>query len=219
MKTLPEYQPFLDAIDKSRGDAFHLVTANNLAEASLERTKALVQGRIETTADTNDTRKAIAETQADARVGAAETYAGSRRDVAATNAGARIQSAEISAHSRENKAGKELADLNAREDEENRSAQAAMDAGDEQLELFHLRRAAQYRDAATKASNYAGEAPSKPNKKPDPVPPKQAPVAPTKIPADATSVDIGGKKYPVYKDKNGNRAYLMDGHYVPIQSE
>lgn len=44
-------------------------------------------------------------------------------------------------------------------------------------------------------------------------------VAPTKVPKTATSVSIGGKDYPVFKDANGNRAYKIDGHYVPIQSE
>ncbi len=44
-------------------------------------------------------------------------------------------------------------------------------------------------------------------------------VAPTKVSKKDTSVKIGGKDYPIFVDKNGNRAYKIDGHYVPIQAE
>jgi len=46
-----------------------------------------------------------------------------------------------------------------------------------------------------------------------------APIPATKIPAipkDADTTTIDGKTYPVARDKNGNRAYLKDGHYYPI---
>jgi hypothetical protein len=45
------------------------------------------------------------------------------------------------------------------------------------------------------------------------------PVAPTKVDPKATSIDIGGKTYPIYKDKNGKRAYKVDGHFVPLDTQ
>ncbi len=48
---------------------------------------------------------------------------------------------------------------------------------------------------------------------------KPAAVAPTKVSPKATTVNIGGKEYPIYKDKNGHRAYKIDGHYVPIDTQ
>lgn len=86
MKNLPEYQPFLDAVDKSRGDAFHLVTANNLADATLERTQALVSGRQDIAETVAGSRQAVAETQAGARETAAEIAGKSRVDAATIRA-------------------------------------------------------------------------------------------------------------------------------------
>lgn len=49
--------------------------------------------------------------------------------------------------------------------------------------------------------------------------PVATPVAPVKVDAKATTVDIGGKTYPIFKDKNGKRAYKVDGHFVPIDTQ
>jgi len=45
------------------------------------------------------------------------------------------------------------------------------------------------------------------------------PVAPVKVDPKATTVEIGGKTYPIFKDKNGKRAYKVDGHFVPIDTQ
>lgn len=49
--------------------------------------------------------------------------------------------------------------------------------------------------------------------------PKSPPVAPTKVPKDAKTLEIGGKTYVIYKDAKGKRAYKVDGHFVPIDTE
>lgn len=173
LKLNPQYAPMLEAIDKARGDAFHLVTANNLAEATFQRTEMLTQAKGVQATEAGNVRKDVAQTNADAKIQAAETYAGSRQGVAETNAGARVEAATISAHSRENKSSKELASLQASEDNENAAAQEASASGDDELAKFHLARAAQYHDAAVKASTYAGNAPSEPAKAPPPTPKKK----------------------------------------------
>lgn len=223
MKNLPEYTPFLGAVDKARGDALQLATANNLAEATLQRTQMLTQGRVETANISADTRKDVATIAAGARTEAAATTAESRQNVANITAGARVNAAEIGAHSRENKAGKEISDLNQREDMENAAAQEALDAGDTELAKFHLQRAAQFKDAAIKASTYANTAPSEPDKKPTPIVKtmRVPPPAGQKDakPKDVRVINVEGKDYPIFKDKNGNRAYLKDGQYIELPKE
>lgn len=51
--------------------------------------------------------------------------------------------------------------------------------------------------------------------------PSDAPVlsSPMTVPKDATSVKIGEKTYPLATDSKGNRAYLIDGHYVEVKTE
>lgn len=52
-------------------------------------------------------------------------------------------------------------------------------------------------------------------------PTESTPVAPTKIDPNAASVIIGGKTYKVYRNKSDpkQRAYMVDGHFVPLQTE
>lgn len=195
MSNVPEYKPFLDVLDKSRGDAFHLATANNLAEATLERTKMLVEGRTAGIEQTVQGRERVAEIGASARTQAATISGEARKTAAETAAESRIAVQAEKNSAAVGKAGASLADLQAREDSENVAAQEALSANDQELANFHLARAAQFHDAAVKASTYTGSGPSEPAKKPTPivkklyVPPKQPGQIPTfssavKDPAD-----------------------------------
>lgn len=192
MKTVPEYQPFLDALDKARGDAFHLVTANNLAAATLERTNALVSGRQET-----------AETNANTRLAVAETTAGSRETVADTAAKSRVDAATVRANAPKSYELETTMKL----------AQDAIDAGDAEgaaiyaarvakLNHYHVTEdemAAGAKPAAATPALKKSPAPAKPtefnvpNVTPKPklyVPPAQPGATPTFSPSVKTPDDI-----------------------------
>jgi hypothetical protein len=147
------------------------------------------------------------------------------------------------------KTGATLQDLNSKAAEADQAAADASAAGDEQAASVHRQVAASYRDAVQRATTFAGATPSSPKDKsqdprPSPKPSanvfpeitpvnlsggnpspsstesvKPTAVAPTVVDPKATKVSIGGKDYPIFVDKNGNRAYKVDGHFVPIQSQ
>jgi len=168
LKLNPQYQPMIDAIDKARGDAFHMLTANNLADATLQRTEALVGGRTDVASIQVQQRQQAAEAARQARITAAQIMAEGRESAASMMAGSRVQSATISAQSRTNKLAGDLKSLQAGQDAENQAAQEAIDNNDPELAKLHLRRAQEFQDAATKASTYAGNAPTEPQTAPPP---------------------------------------------------
>lgn len=227
MSTLPEYAPFTQALDKSRGDAFHMVTADNLADALLERTKTLAGSRETIASETNTTRQNIAETSAGARVGAAQIGAEARVEAAKTAASARVESAKQKAmHSYE--------------------TEVTIAHRDDAIEAGDFEKAQIYQDRLNKLNS----TPNNPLDRPVPktvMRPKapdtstrvtpitvpgitpgtkapegkvtEAPKNSIKIPKGSAippAVTVEGKTYPVYVDKSGNAAYLKDGQYFEI---
>jgi hypothetical protein len=119
MGNLPEYKPFLDAVDKSRGDAFHMVTANNLADSLLQRTEALVGGR----------ENIVEAQQAGATERTGMTVAG-RSEAANTSAQAKIEAEKVRANTPKSYEYETTMNL----------LQQAVDAGDEaRIQRFSAR--------------------------------------------------------------------------------
>jgi len=187
MSLLPEYKPFTDQINAQRGEAFHMVTANNLADATLQRTQALVGGREDIASQTNDTRLQVAQTQAGERAGAAEQMAASRIEAAKIRASA-PKSYELETTMK--------------------LMQDAADSGDEEGAKIYAARVAKLNHIHQTQEELAAPPAAAPAPKP-----KAAPAAPIKPPP---TVKIDGTDYPVYRDKDGNLAYLKDGKYEPI---
>ena len=97
--------------------------------------------------------------------------------------------------------------------EADRAALKAGESGNEDLADQYRMVARAHSAAAARLMPSSTTSSSSPAASPAPA------VAPTIVAPDAKTVSVGGKDYPVFKDKSGNRAYLIDGHYVPIQSQ
>jgi trimeric autotransporter adhesin len=232
MSLLPEYKGFVDTVNKARVDAHGSAIADLKLQDQTDAATAAAQARIE-----------AAQIAAGAKTTNAATYSSSRERIAQINADTKLSVED----KRAAKQGIQLSDLQNRAAEAEQMAADAQRDGDTQSAAAHRAAAASYRDAIQKTTTFAGSTPSAPKDasqdvRPTPRPsssisppalnlsgltadgsssaPQDAPaVAPTKVPKDATTVKVGDKEYPIFKDRNGNRAYKIDGHYVPIQSE
>lgn len=200
MSLVPEYKGFVDTLNHARAEA-HL---SALADMKLEE------------------QMAQAQTAADTRIAAATIGANARTDVANTNAGARVDSANIAADSRTtvaatSAAGRlEAAKLKAQRDYE---LEVTVEKRDEALQKGDTERAQIYQDHINKMNTSTANAPDRALPTNVPVKPSVAPSPVIKLntPKIPPKVSIDGNDYPVFKDKDGNVAYLKDGQYIPIE--
>jgi hypothetical protein len=237
MEIIPEFKGFVDAVNNARAQQVTTAITNSKLDEALERAKSAAEGRL-----------GVAQIQAGAKTANAETYSQSRERIAQINADTKLSVEEKRAQIATTRQGAQLADLQNRAAQADQAAADAAAAGDEQAAATHRAVAASYRDAVTKSTTFSGSTPSAPrdaSQDPRPTPPQSnepmaspitfsvpgqpsaapAPstaaqvVAPTRVDPKATKISIGGKDYPIFVDKNGNRAYKVDGHYVPIKAE
>lgn len=218
---------------KQRKDAIANVLAETLALKHYDK-------QLEIAKTGARSREEIAALNAESRENVAGVGAASREAVANTRKDATIASAEIKAKPTVVKlleSLQEAKDGGADEETINALRSAAAKGGNfapqhlTELEKYmQLKKSAEDRGDAASAAVYEkaiekkthitmseaerAEAATTPAK----VAPKSAVVAPTRVAPDAASVNIGGKEYPIFKDKNGNRAYKIDGHFVPIET-
>lgn len=210
METVPEYKPLVDTINTSRAKSVQMMVANKHIEGLQAAADARAAGQlaVETekstsakdrqTADlahkreVDELTKQIAELKASTseKVGAGHDTA--RTESASTTAGSRVQSS----------AGRVFAE------EADTLEKAAQNEMDPEAKTILQRKAQAYRDKSEKAVKAAPAADA-----------GQPTVAPTVVDKDATSVSVGGKTYPIYKDAQGNRAYKVDGHFVPLSTK
>ncbi len=239
------YQAFYQSIDKAlaqNNDNLHI----NL---KIEELQAAAQARADATKYAADQGVVKEGIKAGVKQTSAEIYTGSRERIAAINNDTKLSMQEKAAKIATEKQGSTIADLQGRAADADQAAADASAAGDEQTAAAHRAVASSYRDAVQKSSTFAGQSPQAvPGKSPAPRPhakPTESQpspeikvsipgadaasadqgatetpaVAPTKVPKDAKTIDVGGKTYPIWVDKNGKRAYKVDGHFVPVDTE
>jgi len=173
---LPEYQGFARAVKDERAKAFTMAATNLKLDQHLQEL-----------ADTNETRKAIADTQAGQRIQTAGIRATAQEKIAAINADAKLGVEDKKAA----KQGIQLADL------QERAAQAEQDAadaerdGNSKLAQSYRQSAASFRDAIQHTTTFSGYAPSAPKpKSEDPRPTPREPYtgpAPLVVPGTAAA--------------------------------
>jgi hypothetical protein len=233
MDVLPEYKGFVDTVNNSRASTVTMALTNLKLDEALERARVASEGGV-----------ARAEIQAGARTANAQTRAASNEKIAAINADTKLTLAEKQGQIAAARQADSLSVLQSRAAEADQQAADAAAAGDDRAAAAHRQAAASYRDAVTKSTTNAGYAPSAPrdaSQDPRPTPksemPEPAPldlrglssdpaasspaasVAPTRVDPKATRVSIAGKDYPIFVDKDGNRAYRIEGRFVPINTE
>ncbi len=234
MALFPEYKGFVDAVNKARIDAH----GSAVVDAKLEAQQALEDAKRNDAVDAAqvaaESRVKVAEIGAGARTETANISAGSRQAVAGTNAAARLAAAQVRAqHTYETEVTMEKRDEAIRngnteaaqiyQDRLNKMNASASNAPERALPAAVPAKptaASAAAPASVSISIPGSDLPASGAPAAEPsAAPVETPVAPTRVAPNATSVSIGGKDYPVFKDKNGKRAYKIDGHYVPIQSD
>lgn len=227
MKNLPQYAGFIDRVNKEAAQAHEASFLNLKLEEMQQRAKDSASAGI-----------VKEQIKAGAKATSADTYTASRERIAQINNDTKLTMQDKAARIAQEKTGATLADLQSRAAEADQAAAEASASGDEDAAAIHRQVASSYRDEVQKQTTFAGQAPRDvPKTSPklaigpagkEAISAEQqafrdvqaAPVvAPTKVDEKATEVSIGGKTYPIYKDKNGRRAYLVDGHYVPIDTQ
>ncbi len=239
------YQAFYQSIDKALAQNNENLHVN----LKIEELQAAAQARADATRYAADQGVVKEGIKAGAKQTSAEIYTGSRERIAAINNDTKLTMQEKAAKIATEKQGSTIADLQGRAADADQAAADASAAGDEQTAAAHRAVASSYRDAVQKSSTFAGQSPQAvPGKSPAPRPhakPTESQpspeikvsipgadaastdqgatetpaVAPTKVPKDAKTIDVGGKTYPIWVDKNGKRAYKVDGHFVPVDTE
>ena len=197
MSQLPEYKGFTEALNEARAKAIQHSVLNQTLEAKQAQIEAMMSGRQD-----------IAQTQAGARTGAAQIGAGARVQAAQIGGNARVDAAKI-----QRDQPTEIEKLN------NHAlaldTEAADPDTDPSLVPVYRQTALQLRQRAAILGRKTDEETATPAPK--------APAAPQAKPAPAAKpppkVTIDGKDYPVFKDKNGNLAYLKDGKYIDMAQQ
>ena len=82
MGTLPEYKPFLEAVDKARANAINRALTDQTIEGHMEQARILSAGREKVAGITGDTRETVAQIAAGARTGSSEIAGKARVDAA-----------------------------------------------------------------------------------------------------------------------------------------
>ncbi len=186
------------ALDTKNEAAMDIQAAKTEAADALAKQKADHDALMKTQQIQHDLE--IARIRAESAGNVAGTRSDSARETATIRADTALKTAETRTQHQF-----ELEKMKALRDE-------AIEKGDEES-------AAIFEGRIQKINSIAGE-PIKALGRAEPKPaaaPKAAPVV--SAPKDAATIEVDGKKYPIYKDKSGNRAYLIDGKYVPIQTK
>jgi hypothetical protein len=224
MGQLPEYKPFVDAVNNARIEAHQSAMADMKLTGDLEIAKTNAQARIEATtireqglldattikagaATQNAETKATAPTAELKNIAAYAKAVASGDDTSASMIEDYLQSKHGMAPT---KVADSLTRMAANEE---KLANIAKQNGDD---AAYQLRTSNVDKLRTRAEGILAEQ-SKPAATPSVSMPST--VAPTKVAPDAHEIAIGGKIYPIFKDAKGNRAYKIDGHYVPIQTE
>lgn len=216
MDNVPEMKPLVDTINNARAKATTMVLANKHIDAA--------QKIADTRADTNEQqieqRAQAAELNARTRVELQAKDMEHKREVddlnrqlaelkaktAVTVGGghdtARTGSTEITSGGRlQSSAGRVFAE------EADTLEKAAQNETDVEAKSLLQKKAQAYRTKSEQAL------------KATPPATDSATTAPTRVDKNAATISIGGKVYPVFKDAKGNRAYQVDGHFVPLTPE
>lgn len=202
METVPGYKPFVDAIKNARAEAHVSAVADMRLEEQLAATKAQQDARIEAATIAAEGRGNVANTRADAAVQVAEIGAKARTESAITSADGRYKAAQLKL-------------------ERNYELERTIEKRDEALAKGNTEDAQIYQDHLNKMNATASNTPERPLPTTAPMP-KAAPATPApaiKLPSAKIppKVTIDGEDFPVFKDKDGNLAYLKDGKYIPIE--
>lgn len=247
MAVIPEYKGFINRVNAEAANA-HLQAASNLrleelmnaaqyrADASRYGADVRASATVGAAGIRADASTQNTETRTQGRLTEQQMRnEGSLQQIAAKGENAVEKDAKVIQY---------LSSEAVRADQEAKSVEATDPALAETLRT----NAARLRDQMVKKSTYAGGSPSSPTAPGAPVPRPAAPVdnspspaiavsipgselpasnggvqtaavAPTKVDSKASTVSIGNKTYPIFSDKHGNRAYLIDGHYVPIDTQ
>lgn len=229
---IPEYQGFARTVKEERAKAFTQAFTNLKLDQHLQEAEETGRSRVE-----------AALAAADAKKANAQTYSSSRERIAQINSDTKLSLADKAAA----KQGVQIEDLQRRATEADQAAADAQAEGNARAAEAHRQAAATYRDALQKTTTFSGSTPSAPrNASQDPLPtpksstpphppmdlsalpnngvPERAQttspaVAPAKVSKDATTIKVGDKEYQLFKDVHGNRAYKVDGHFVPVQTD
>ncbi len=245
MANLPGgYGAFYDTLTKSWAQAMENTHINLKADEAL----AIANTRADAAKFGANTRLEGTKYTADTRAANADVYTRSRERIAQINSDTKLTVQERAGQIAAAKQAATIESLSNYIQEEGQRAAEAAAQGDEILKKRHLANASAAHDDIARLTTHPGVEPSAPATSAPPLaktptediatsaaqravdesasanqaaPEAAVPtaVAPTKVPKDAVSVDIGGKTYPIYKDKNGKRAYKVDGHFVPLDTE
>ncbi len=228
MGMLPEYKPFVDVINNARIEAHQSAIADMKLHNDLEVAKTNAQARIDATTireqgllDATTLKTGAMLQSADIKANAPTAELKGIAAYAKAVASGDTDTAEILEDHLKAKSGMaptRVADsLTRMADNEEKLANIAKQNGDEAAYALRTANVDKLRMRAEKL--LIEPAKPAPTTQAVTMPTTTGSVAPTKIAPDAHEINIGGKTYPVFKDAKGNRAYKVDGHYVPIQTE
>lgn len=223
----PEGKPYYAMIETAKKNAYDMALRHSAAQAHLDAVNAAAEGRLKGIEDTNATRMALGTDTNTTRRDVAQTAAGGRVAAARESAGGAMARTEVNVFSK------------AANDYEN----AALKEQDPAKAQALMEKAAQFRAKADKVANppdargaevsidIPGATPTESEDFPSTetsgaapaaasvAKPAAAPVAPTRVKKDATTVNVGGKTLPIFKDAKGRLAYKLDGHWVEVSTE
>lgn len=214
MEMFPEYKPFVDAVKNARAEAHVSAIADAKLEEQLSVADDNREQRAEAAALRASTATDVANIQAGAKTDAAKTAADSRESVAATTAAGRREAAKLKV-------------------DRQYELEVTIEKRDDAIRKGDTEKAQIYQDHLNKMNATAEGSPAR--TLPTSVPAKAAPAdaaaptevhvtipgagAPAAVHPDAAIVKVDGKTYRVFKDKDGNRAYMKDGVFVEIPDE
>lgn len=233
MKLVPEYKGFVDTVEKET-IAAHLSAAQNRKLDELQKDAQLradqarygVDSRVTQAQILADSRQSVATGNQASHERIADTAAQARRD-AATNRANKTYEFEVSVQKRDEAqtAGDlELAQLYQNRINKINSSPTSVDSPlpatakpRPVVDTPPLAVSVDIPNSGFAASN-GGVSRVAPESQPAAAD-QPAAVTPKRVDPKASTVEIGGKNYPIFKDKNGKRAYKVDGHYVPIDTQ
>jgi hypothetical protein len=205
MAMFPEYKGFVDTLNHTRAEAHLSAIADAKLEEQLANAQAARDARIE-----GETIKAGSRTEV-ATIGAE-----ARQSVAETNADARIGATQITAKGRYDAAKLRADRAYAFEQAVEQRDEALANGDNEKAQLFQDHINAMNYQAPGASDRPLPKTAPKPKAKTEAAPAPVIVLPKAKVPPKIT---IEGQDYPVFKDKNGNYAYLKDGKYVDIEAQ
>lgn len=225
MENVPEMKPLVTTIDNARAKATTMVLANKHIESAQAIADTRASGALDVATERTKSASAIADLKTKTDLEKQQRELEHKREVddlqrelaqlkstTATTVGAghdtaRTTSAETTGAARvQSSAGRVYAE------EADTLEKAAQNETDAEAKTLLQKKAQAYRAKSEQALKPSSPAAAAPGGAP-------AVTAPTVVDKNAATVSIGGKTYPVFKDAKGNRAYQVDGHFVPLTSE